>query len=131
MSVLGVYICSSFLSSCRKITGIAVSVLGPLYRGITMYILEKFQLELLCQTIQQSRLTMAYVVPPVVLLLAKHPVVAEYDLSSLRMLHSSAAPLTNDLVELVYGRLKVPVKQGYGLSEASPGVASQVGGDTL
>lgn len=42
------------------------------------------------------------------------------------MMHSSAAPLTNDLVEMVYKRLKVPIKQGYGLSEAAPGVATQV-----
>lgn len=91
-----------------------------------MHIMQKFDLELLCQVIQESKITLAYVVPPVVLLLAKHPVVDKYDLSSLRMLHSSAAPLTNDLVEMVHKRLKVPIKQGFGMSEASPGVASQV-----
>ncbi|KAI1614576.1 phenylacetyl-CoA ligase [Exophiala viscosa] len=107
------------------IYGLAVSVLAPVYRGLPMYIMQKFELERLCQVIQDSKITMVYIVPPVVLLLAKHPAVAKYDLSSVRMLHSSAAPLTKDLVDMVYKRLNVPIKQGYGLSEAAPGVASQ------
>lgn len=87
--------------------------------------MQRFELEPFCRTIQQEKITFAYVVPPVVLALAKHPLIDKYNLSSLRMMHSSAAPLTNDLVEMVYQRLKVPIKQGYGLSEASPGVATQ------
>lgn len=91
-----------------------------------MHIMQKFDLDCLCQVIQESKITIVYVVPPVVLLLAKHPVVDKYDLSSLRMLHSSAAPLTDDLVGMIHKRLKVPIKQGYGMSEASPGIAGQV-----
>jgi len=103
-----------------------VSLLAPIYRGLTMYIMQKFELERLCQVIQENKITVVYIVPPVVLLLAKHPAVSKYDLGSVRMLHSSAAPLTKDLVGMVYKRLKIPIKQGYGLSEAAPGVASQV-----
>lgn len=51
-------------------------------------------------------------VPPVILLLAKHPDVAKYDLSSMRMINSGAAPLTRELVESLYARLRIPVKQG-------------------
>jgi 4-coumarate--CoA ligase len=88
--------------------------------------MQRFDLEQFCHNVQKHKTTMAYVVPPVVLLLAKHPLIDKYDLSSLRIMHSSAAPLTKDLVEMMYARLKVPIKQGYGLSEASPGVATQV-----
>ncbi|KIX00172.1 uncharacterized protein Z518_10309 [Rhinocladiella mackenziei CBS 650.93] len=107
------------------IYGLALLVLAPVYRGITVQIMQKFELEQFCQIVQENKITLAYVVPPVALLLAKHSLVDKYDLSSLRILHSSAAPLTNDLVEMVYNRLKVPIKQGYGLSEASPGVSTQ------
>ena len=86
----------------------------------------KFELEKFCSVIQEQKITFAYVVPPVVLLLGKHPVVDKYDLSSLRMLNSGAAPLTHELVEAVYSRLKVPIKQGYGLSETSPTTHTQV-----
>ena len=87
----------------------------------------KFDLEKFCRIIQEQKITFAYIVPPVVLLLGKHPVVGKYDLSSLRMLNSGAAPLTQELVETVYARLKVPIKQGYGLSETSPTTHTQVG----
>ena len=88
--------------------------------------MQRFELESFCCIVQDKKITFAYVVPPVVLALAKHPLVAKYNLTSLRMMHSSAAPLTDDLVQMVHKRLEVPVKQGYGLSEASPAVATQV-----
>jgi len=74
--------------------------------------MDRFDLEDFCALIQQHRITMGYVVPPVVLALAKSPIVTKYDLTSLRMLNSGAAPLTGELVDAVWERLKVPVKQG-------------------
>ena len=90
-----------------------------------MVVMPKFEIEKFCSIIQNHKITFAYVVPPVVLLLGKHPIVDKYDLSSLRMLNSGAAPLTQELVEAVYKRLKVPIKQGYGLSETSPTTHTQ------
>jgi 4-coumarate--CoA ligase len=85
----------------------------------------KFEIESFCATIQNHKCSFVYVVPPVVLLLSKHPAVSKYDLSSVRMLNSGAAPLTKDLVDAVYARLNIPVKQGYGLSETSPTTHTQ------
>ena len=85
----------------------------------------KFGIEEFCAAVQTYKITFAYVVPPVVLLLGKHPIVEKYDLSSLRMINSGAAPLTQELVEAVYRRLHVPIKQGYGLSETSPTTHTQ------
>ena len=87
--------------------------------------MSKFDIERFCSLIQKHRITFAYVVPPVVLLLGKHPIVSSYDLSSLRMMNSGAAPLTQELVEAVHSRLKIPIKQGYGLSETSPTTHTQ------
>lgn len=86
----------------------------------------KFDFEKVCSVIQNHRITFAYIVPPVVLLFGKHPAVDKYDLSSLRMLNCGAAPLTQELVKAVYERIKVPIKQGYGLSETGPTTHSQV-----
>jgi acyl-CoA synthetase (AMP-forming)/AMP-acid ligase II len=85
----------------------------------------KFDLEDFCRFIQELKITFAYVVPPIVLLLGKHPAVSKYDLSSIRMMNSGAAPLTRELVEAVHKRLGIPVKQGYGLSETSPTTHTQ------
>lgn len=90
------------------------------FRGLHLVVMAKFDIEKWCSHVQNYRITYSYVVPPVLLLLSKHPVVAKYDLSSLRMMNSGAAPLTRELVDAVYARLKVGVKQGYGLSETSP-----------
>ncbi|KAI9832425.1 MAG: hypothetical protein M1819_004414 [Sarea resinae] len=96
-----------------------------MYAGYELVVMLKFDIERFCQIVQDHRITYAYIVPPIVLLLGKHPIVDKYDLSSLRMLNSGAAPLTKELVEACYERLKVPIKQGYGLSETSPTTHTQ------
>lgn len=95
------------------------------YSGYTMVVMPKFELGDFCRLVQEYKITMGYIVPPIILQLAKSPVVDRYDLSSLRMVNSGAAPLTKELVEEFYARLKVPVKQGYGLSETSPTIHNQ------
>lgn len=87
--------------------------------------MERFDMEKFCQYVQTYRITYAYVAPPVIVGLGKHPVVDKYDLSSLRMMNSGAAPLTRELVENTSARIKVGIKQGYGLSETSPTTHTQ------
>ena len=96
-----------------------------MYSGLNLVVMARFDIERFCAIVQDFKITYAYIVPPVVLLLSKHPVVEKYDLSSVRMLNSGAAPLTRELVDAVYKRIKVPVKQGYGLSETSPTTHNQ------
>lgn len=86
----------------------------------------RFDLEKFCQLVQDHKITFGYLVPSVVLLLAKHPIVDKYDLSSLRMVSTGAAPQTPELTNAFYERLRIPCKQAYGLSETSPGVMMQV-----
>jgi 4-coumarate--CoA ligase len=100
-------------------------MLSPLHRGVTTYILQGFNLPQFCKVIEQEAITVAYIVPPVALALAKVPVVDEFNLKSLRFMHSSAAPTPKEVINAVRDRLGVPVRQGYGLSEAAPGVCSQ------
>lgn len=85
----------------------------------------KFDLERFCQLIQKHGITFLYVPPPIVLALGKAPVVADYDLSTVKWINSGAAPLGRELVEAVWNRLKIGVKQGYGLSETSPTISTQ------
>lgn len=91
-----------------------------IHRGFELVVMDKFDLERFCQIIQEDKITFSYVVPPVLVGLAKHPVVAKYNLSSLRMVNCGAAPLTRELVSMVNARFPLPIKQGYGLSETSP-----------
>ncbi|KAL1304952.1 hypothetical protein AAFC00_003862 [Neodothiora populina] len=107
------------------IYGLTAVVHQGVYNGYRTVVMPKFEIEKFCHTVQQEKITFAYVVPPVVLLLSKHPIVDNYDLSSIRMMNSGAAPLTKDLVDAVWKRIKVPIKQGYGLSETSPTTHTQ------
>jgi len=96
------------------------------YVGWELVAMARWDLELACRLIQKHRVTFAYVPPPVVLALGKHPLVDGYDLSSVKTLHAAAAPLTRELTMAVWERLRIPVKQGFGLSEASPATHIQM-----
>lgn len=100
-------------------------MLSPLHRGVTTYIMQGFNLPQFCKIVEQSKITVAYIVPPVALALAKAPIVSKFDLSSLRFMHSSAAPTPKEIIVAVNDRLHVSIRQGYGLSEAAPGVSLQ------
>jgi 4-coumarate--CoA ligase len=89
--------------------------------GATVVTLPKFDPETFLGTIGKHRVTWAPLVPPLVLFLAKHPVVEKADLSSLRIIFSGAAPLDAETQAAVEGRLPhVSVRQGYGMTELSP-----------
>lgn len=85
-----------------------------------------FDLPTFCRIIQDHKITYTYVAPPVILHLAKSPVVEEFDLRSLRIITCGAAPLSRDLIFKVNERLGTEVKQAYGLSETSPATHVQV-----
>lgn len=100
--------------------GLTCMVHAGIYNGVATVVMPKFDIEQFCVHVQNFKITYTFVAPPVVLLLGKHPVVDKYDLSTLRMMNCGAAPLTRELVETTSARIKVGIKQGYGLSETSP-----------
>src|SRR5207302_516239 len=102
------------------IYGMQVVLNLALWRGATLVTMPRFELEPFLATVQQYRITRAFVVPPLVLALAQHPAVDRYDLSSLRAMMSGAAPLEADLETACARRLGCGFIQGYGLTEASP-----------
>ena len=80
-------------------------VLCCLRVGATMAIMPKFEIEALLEVVQRHRVTVAPLVPPIVLALAKNPLVERYDLSSIRMLMCGAAPLSKDLQDSFKARV--------------------------
>jgi len=111
------------------IYGLTVILHQFIHRGIKIVVMPKFDLHGWCKIVQDHKITTSFVVPPVVLGLAKDPGVSNFDLSSLRMMTCGAAPLTKELLEQEYARLKIPIKQGYGLSETSPTTHTQTWDD--
>ncbi|MFF0160046.1 4-coumarate--CoA ligase family protein [Streptomyces sp. NPDC005263] len=102
--------------------GLTALMNAPLRVGATVVVLPRFDLETFLAAIQNHRITGLYVAPPIVLALAKHPLVARYDLSSLTYIVSAAAPLDARLAAACSQRLGLPpVGQAYGMTELSPG----------
>ncbi|MDH3606587.1 MAG: 4-coumarate--CoA ligase family protein [Acidimicrobiia bacterium] len=102
------------------IYGMQVLMNGMLRYGGTVVTMPRFDLQEFLSLIQQHGVTRAYVVPPIVLALAKHPLVDDFDLSSLRSVFSGAAPLSAELALEASARVGCEVAQGYGLTETSP-----------
>ena len=102
------------------IYGMEVLMNGVLFNGGTAVTMPRFDLVEFLRIIQEHRVTRAYLVPPIILALAKHPIVDEYDLSSLRQIFSGAAPLSAELAAEASARVGCEVVQGYGLTETSP-----------
>ncbi|HMN28716.1 MAG TPA: AMP-binding protein, partial [Caldilineaceae bacterium] len=102
------------------IYGMVVIMCNALVKGASVVTMPRFDMEQFLQLIQSYRITFANLVPPIVLGLAKHPLVDRYDLSSLRAIVSGAAPLGAEVQQAAAKRLNCIITQGYGLTEASP-----------
>jgi acyl-CoA synthetase (AMP-forming)/AMP-acid ligase II len=99
--------------------GQTVLMAATLWQGATLVTMPRFDLEQFLTILQDYRVTVAPVVPPILLALAKHPLVDTFDLSALRFVGSGAAPLGAELEEACGTRLGCVVGQGYGLTETS------------
>ncbi|CAI9104988.1 OLC1v1003796C1 [Oldenlandia corymbosa var. corymbosa] len=98
--------------------GLAVIMYAQLQRGNAIVSMSRFELELILKAIEKYRITHLWVVPPIILALAKNSVVKKYDLSSLKQIGSGAAPLGGELMkECAKNFPHVIVMQGYGMTE--------------
>ncbi len=103
------------------IYGIVVVLLSSLYGGTSVVSLPKFQPESFLSAIEKYKVNIAHIVPPMVIFLAKHPLVQDYNLSSLNQILTGAAPLGGDMVNLAVERTGCKlIRQHYGQTEASP-----------
>jgi acyl-CoA synthetase (AMP-forming)/AMP-acid ligase II len=102
------------------IYGMTVLLNAALHARAKLVIMGSFDLGEFLGNISNHKCTIAYIAPPVAVALAKHPLIDEYDLSSLNTVMSGAAPLDADLGHAVAKRLGCRVVQGYGMSELSP-----------
>ncbi|CAI9290041.1 unnamed protein product [Lactuca saligna] len=102
------------------IAGLATILYSQLQEGNTIISMGKFDFEGLLKNIEKYRATHLWVVPPVILALAKQDAVKKFDLSSLKQIASGAAPLGKELMEECAKKFPhVTVIQGYGMTETT------------
>lgn len=104
---------------------IVISHVGP-YRGDGVVVLPKYDFKWLLQSIQDYKICMLYLVPPMIIHITKaKDMTKDYDLSSVRAAFTGAAPLGEETAnELARMFPKWAVRQGYGLTETSTVVCS-------
>ncbi|XP_012090907.2 4-coumarate--CoA ligase 2 [Jatropha curcas] len=103
-------------------------LLNSLRAGAAVLLMQKFEIGTLLELIQRHKVSVAAVVPPLVLALAKNPMVAGFDLSSIRVVLSGAAPLGKELEDALRSRVPQAILgQGYGMTEAGPVLSMGLG----
>ena len=78
----------------------------------TLVTMPRFDLPEFLRIIQDEKVTWVFIAPPIAVALAKHPIVDDYDLSSVKVVFSGAAPLDGELGHAVAARLNCVVRQG-------------------
>ncbi|XP_035824802.1 probable 4-coumarate--CoA ligase 1 [Aplysia californica] len=106
------------------IYGMTVVLFGTLSQGAKLVTLPKFDPEAFLKCLQMKQIRIAPLVPPLILFLAKHPVVSKFDLTSIQSVFSAAACLGAELTDEFLHRHNhgCRVLQGYGLTETSPAI---------
>ncbi len=111
------------------IYGMQVLMNGLLANGVTTVTMPRFDMVEALEAVQSLGITRFFAVPPIILGLAKHPIVDQYDMSSVRQIFSGAAPLGAELAAEAGERLGCEVVQGFGMTELSPVSHCTVEGD--
>ncbi|KAL3089193.1 hypothetical protein niasHT_021137 [Heterodera trifolii] len=96
-----------------------------LLNGSTGVVLSKFEQNSFCRVVEQYRIRLLLLVPPILVFLAKSPLVANFDLSHVRAILSGAAPAGADLCEELKHRFPnlQHICQGYGMTEMCVAIA--------
>jgi acyl-CoA synthetase (AMP-forming)/AMP-acid ligase II len=88
-----------------------------LHLGATVVTMPRFDLEQYLELVQKYHVSLLHLVPPIVLALAKHPIVSNYDLSKVCGAFSAGAPLSETVANAMFERLGFRVSQAYGMTE--------------
>ena len=100
--------------------GMHVVVNQGLSQGATVVTLPRYELVQFLQTLVRYNVTIAPLVPPLVLALARAPEIDDHNLAALRLIHCGAATLADDIAQACTARLGCEIRYGYGLTEVSP-----------
>ncbi len=102
-------------------TGLGQVTLPTLFKGGTVVVVPKFDPEYVLSAIDQLRINSFAAVPTMLQMLCEHPNFVTTDLSSLRFAIYGGS-MVIERVALAWQHRGVAILQGYGMTEAAPGV---------
>jgi fatty-acyl-CoA synthase len=95
-----------------------------MFKGGYSRLLQGFDPEIFCRTIEEERITCTMLVPTLIYALLDHPAARSYDLSSLQMLIYGAAPMSAERLRQAIDRFGPIFVQLYGQTEAPNCIAT-------
>ncbi|MGP2442466.1 acyl-CoA synthetase [Streptomyces sp. JW3] len=101
--------------------GLNMTCLPTLLKGGRVVLMETFDAGQVLETIQSRRVTYMFAVPTMYDAMAAQPQWPDTDLSSLRTINCGGAPVPAHTIDTYLAR-GLTFSQGYGMTEASPGV---------
>lgn len=91
----------------------------PVVLNAEVYLMHKFSLDVMLGAVSKYEIRELCLVPPIIIQLAKSPIVDDYDLTCIRRFFSGAAPLSDGILKVLHRRFpQTGFKQGYGLTES-------------
>ncbi|WMT50909.1 MAG: AMP-binding protein [Ferroplasma sp.] len=100
------------------VTGLAFSMLSPVYSGATVTILTRWNSEAAIQAIEKYKVTHFVSVAPMIVDLLNQKDLAERDFSSMRFIGGGGAAMPKVLAERMEELFHIPFVEGYGMTEA-------------
>ncbi|MFZ6647502.1 long-chain fatty acid--CoA ligase [Undibacterium sp. TJN25] len=99
------------------VTGMQGSMSGPLYQGGTIVLLPRWDREAAAECIQRYKVGSMQLISTMVVDLLAHPGIADYDLSSLRVIRGGGAAMPEAVAQKLKDVVGVAYIEGYGMSE--------------
>ena len=100
-------------------SGLLFTMLSDLHKGSTIIIMPQYVPKQFLSLLERYKVTSMNVVPSLLPFLADHPMVEEYDISSLKHITCSAAPIDSEVANKVKQRLDLQhLRQCFGMTEA-------------
>ena len=103
--------------------GLTTMMLVPVRLGATVYLLPKYNPNLLIRTIREQKSTIVMLIASMYTAMLRSKSAKAEDLASLKYAISGGEALSPDVFERFKKRFNVEILQGYGMSEAAPVVS--------
>ncbi|XP_049875371.1 uncharacterized protein LOC126373309 [Pectinophora gossypiella] len=116
------------------IYGLVVTLIGHLAKGCKLVTMNKFSAGLYFDVLKNNKASLLYIVPPIAILLGKHPDVKPEFFTHVRHIVCGAAPLAASDAEAVLekSQKQIEFNQGFGATETtSLGTATLIGSKDL
>jgi long-chain acyl-CoA synthetase len=105
------------LAPFSHVNGLVRTMMSAMYAGATLYPLAEFNRREILDLVSRERITFLGAVPQIVSILSQTPMRGEVDLSPLRLVFSSSAPLLPADNRRFHARYGIVVRQLYGSTE--------------